>query len=357
MTSGLSEAQKQELVDIASVILAPVKGILAADESTATIGKRFAQIGITNTSENRRRYRQLLVLSGKDAYAHIGGVILFEESLYQVDDAGVPFAKTIADYGTKVGIKVDLGLVPLPGTDDECTTEGLDGLFERCEAYKRDGADFAKWRCAFKIGNGRPSQLALKQNAEVLARYLSISQRAGLVPVVEPEILADGDHDLATCQAVTERVLSHVYRTLNEHNVFLEGTILKPNMVTAGFSCPSKYSPYESACATLIAMQRTVPIAVPGIAFLSGGQSEEEASVNLDAINKITGKKAWPLTFSFGRALQATVLSTWRGDEDKVAEAKTEFVKKAKANGRAALGEYKADLAGFNPGKSANHAY
>lgn len=360
MPHGLNEAQKQELSEIAAKIVAPGKGILAADESTGTMGKRLANIGTENVEENRRKYRQILFTSGKEAFAHIGGVILFHETMYQKDDAGTPFVKLIRDYGAVVGIKVDKGVVPLAGTDDECTTQGLDGLLDRCKEYKKDGADFAKWRCVLKIGNGRPSQLSIIENANVLARYASICQQAGLVPIVEPEILPDGDHDLATCEAATERVLSYVYRALNEHNVYLEGTLLKPNMVTGGFACGTKYSPYEIAGATVTALQRTVPPAVAGVTFLSGGQSEEDASVNLDAINKFQGRKPWALTFSYGRALQASVLQAWKGSDEKVADAKAELVKRAVANGKAALGEYKGDLTGAATGKSlyvANHAY
>lgn len=360
MPHGLNEAQKQELAEIAAAIVAPGKGILAADESTGTMGKRLANIGTENVEENRRKYRQILFTSGKEAFGHIGGVILFHETMYQKDDSGTPFVKIIRDNGALVGIKVDKGVVPLAGTADECTTQGLDGLAERCKEYKKDGADFAKWRCVLKIGNGRPSQLAIIENANVLARYASICQQAGLVPIVEPEILPDGDHDLATCEAVTERVLSYVYRALNEHNVYLEGSLLKPNMVTGGFSNATKYSPFEIAGATVTALQRTVPPAVAGVTFLSGGQSEEDASANLDAINKFKGRKPWALTFSYGRALQASVLAAWKGSDDNEADAKAEFAKRAKANGLAALGEYKGDLIGAAAGESlhvANHAY
>lgn len=360
MCSSLTSAQKAELNKIANAIVCPGKGILAADESNGTMGKRLKPIEVENVEENRRKYRQILFTSGAEAFANIGGVILFHETLYQNGDSGVPFVKIIKDYGTLVGIKVDKGVVPLAGTDDECTTQGLDGLAERCRQYKLDGADFAKWRCVLKIGGGRPSQLAVVENANVLARYASICQSAGLVPIVEPEILPDGDHDLATCEAATERVLSYVYRALKEHNVYLEGTLLKPNMVTGGFGCATKYSSLEVAGATVTALQRTVPAAVPGITFLSGGQSEEDASVNLDAINKYPGRKPWALSFSYGRALQASVLDAWKGEDSNSEAAKNELRKRAKANGKASLGEYKGDLAGAAKDKSlfvANHAY
>merc|ERR1712126_763239 len=360
MSLALSAAQKKELAEIAAAIVAPGKGILAADESTGTMGKRLAQIGLDNNEDNRRKYRELLLQSGKEAYTNIGGVILFHETMYQKDESGVPFVKIIQDYRTKVGIKVDKGVVGLAGTEDECTTQGLDGLLDRCKEYKKDGADFAKWRCVLKIGQGKPSQLAIIENANVLARYASICQQAGLVPIVEPEILVDGTHDLATCEAATERVLSYVYRALNEHNVYLEGSLLKPNMVTGGSSCEKTYTPYEVACATVTALLRTVPAAVPGITFLSGGQSEEDASVNLDAINKYPARKPWALSFSYGRALQASVLAAWKGADDNVKAAKTEFIKRAKANGSASLGDYKGNLVGAAAGESlfvANHAY
>lgn len=360
MPKALNEAQKKELAEIANAIVAPGKGILAADESTGTMGKRLSQIGVANEDETRRKYRQLLFTAGKEAFSHIGGVILFHETLYQKDDDGTPFVKLIRDNGAMVGIKVDKGVVPLAGTDGEGTTQGLDGLEDRCKQYKKDGADFAKWRCVLKIGDGKPSQLSIIENANVLARYASICQQAGLVPIVEPEILPDGDHDLATCEAATERVLSYVYRALNEHNVWLEGTLLKPNMVTAGFGCTTKYTPFDVAGATVTALQRTVPAAVPGITFLSGGQSEEDASVNLDAINKFPGRKPWAISFSYGRALQASVLEAWKGSNDNLAAAKAELLKRAKANGAAAQGEYKGDLMGAAGGKSlfvANHAY
>ena len=254
------------------------------------------------------------------------------------------------------GIKVDQGVVPLFGTDDECTTQGLDNLQARCIQYKKDGCHFAKWRCVLKIKKDCPSKLAILENANVLARYASICQSARIVPIVEPEILPDGDHDLARCQQVTEEVLAAVYKVkfrlpysvhfpiyglfywvfefqaLADHHVYLEGTLLKPNMVTPGQSCPKKAAPMEIAAATVTALSRTVPPAVPGITFLSGGQSEEEASVNLDAINKFPGKKPWALTFSYGRALQASVLRAWGGKADQVAAGQEELIKRAKVS-------------------------
>jgi len=228
------------------------------------------------------------------------------------------------------------------GTNDESTTQGLDDLQKRCDQYYKDGCRFAKWRCVIKIREHEPSQLAILENANVLARYASCCQQAKIVPIVEPEILPDGDHDIERCQKVTEKVLAAVYKALNDHNVYLEGTLLKPNMVTAGQSCSKKYSSQDIAKATVTALQRTVPAAVPGIVFLSGGQSEEEASVNLNAINQYAGKKPWKLTFSYGRALQASALKAWGGKPDQVKAGQAEFLKRAKANNLAANGKYTA---------------
>ena len=218
----------------------------------------------------------------------------------------------------------------MAGTNGETTTQGLDGLHERCKKYKSDGCHFAKWRSTLKIGLHEPSNLAIIENANVLARYASICQQNGLVPIVEPEVLPDGDHDLEHCQKVTEKVLAAVYKALSDHHVYLEGTLLKPNMVTAGQACTKKYTPEQNALATVTALRRTVPAAVPGIVFLSGGQSEEESSVNLNAINNAPGVKPWALSFSFGRALQQSVLKAWKGQLDNVNNAQNEFLKRAK---------------------------
>jgi len=357
---ALSQEQKKELADIANRIVAPGKGILAADESTGTMGKRFAQINVENTEENRRQYRQLLFTSEGVLAENISGVIMFHETFYQKADDGVTFPKILRDKGIIPGIKVDKGVVPLAGTHGECTTQGLDGLSERCAQYKKDGADFAKWRCVLKIGEHTPSHQAMIENANVLARYASICQMNGLVPIVEPEVLPDGEHDLEMAQNVTEEVLSYQYRALNEHNVFLEGTLLKPNMVTAGHSCTKKYTPVQNALATVQALQRTVPAAVPGITFLSGGQSEEDATVNLDAINKYPGRKPWALTFSYGRALQASVLQAWKGQKENVVTAQKELIQRARGNGDAAMGKYAGGISGAAGSQSlfvADHKY
>nr|XP_042117902.1 fructose-bisphosphate aldolase A-like [Peromyscus maniculatus bairdii] len=358
---ALTPEQKKELADIARRIVAPGKGILAADESTASIAKRLQSIGAENTEENRRFYRQLLLTADDRVNSCIGGVILFHETLYQKTDDGCPFPQVIKSKGGVVGIKVDKGVVPLAGTNGETTTQGLDGLAERCAQYKKDGADFAKWRCVLKIGEHTPSALAIMENANVLARYASICQQNGIVPIVEPEILPDGDHDLKRCQYVTEKVLAAVYKALSDHHIYLEGTLLKPNMVTPGQACTQKCSNEEIAIATVTALRRTVPPAVPGVTFLSGGQSEEEASINLNAINKCPLVKPWALTFSYGRALQASALKAWGGKKENLKAAQEEYIKRAQANSLACQGKYTpSGQSGSAASESlfvSNHAY
>ncbi|KAM9452586.1 fructose-bisphosphate aldolase C-like [Salvelinus alpinus] len=355
---ALSSGQKRELQEIALRIVTPGKGILAADESVGSMAKRLNQIGVENTEENRRQYRQILFSADDRINSCIGGVIFFHETLYQHADDGTPFVKMIKDRGITVGIKVDKGVVPLAGTNGESTTQGLDGLSERCAQYKKDGANFAKWRCVFKISETTPSKLSIEENANVLARYSSICQQHGIVPIVEPEILPDGDHDLRRCQYVTEKVLAALYKAMSDHHVYLEGTLLKPNMATPGHSCPTKYSAEEVAMATVTALRRTVPPAVTGVTFLSGGQSEEEASVHLNAINNCSLVKPWTLTFSYGRALQVSSLKTWRGHKENESAATEQFIKRAEVNGLACQGKY----TGGGDSESdqiyvANHAY
>jgi fructose-bisphosphate aldolase class I len=342
----LSQEKKDELRKTANAIVAPGKGILAADESTGTIGKRFDKIGLENTEEHRRQYRELLFTSDASISQSISGVILFHETLYQKTADGTPFVKILQDKGIIPGIKVDKGTVNLAGTDEETTTQGLDGLADRCAQYYKDGARFAKWRSVLKISSHTPSYLAMLENANVLARYASICQQNGLVPIVEPEVLPDGDHTLETSQRVTEEVLAFVYKALADHHVYLEGTLLKPNMVTHGQGAKEKSTPTQIGHATVEALRRTVPTAVPGVVFLSGGQSEEEATVNLNAINLAEGKKPWALSFSFGRALQASVLKAWQGKKENLAAAQHEFAARAKVNGMAALGKYEGGLHG-----------
>lgn len=341
---ALTPEQKKELNEIALQIISPGKGILAADESVGSMAKRLTQIGVENTEENRRFYRQILITADDRVKTFIGGVIFFHETLYQATDDGTPFINIIKERNIVAGIKVDKGVVPLAGTNGESTTQGLDGLAERCAQYKKDGADFAKWRCVLKISATTPSALAILENANVLARYASICQQNGIVPIVEPEILPDGEHDLKKCQYVTEKVLGAVYKALSDHHIYLEGTLLKPNMVTPGHSCPTKYSPEEIATATVTALRRTVPPAVPGVTFLSGGQSEEEATINLNAINKCPLPKPWALTFSFGRALQASALNAWGGEKDNMQAAQDVFMKRAEVNSLASLGKYEPSI-------------
>jgi len=360
--SHLTAEQKAELKRNAESIVAPGKGILAADESTGTIGKRFANIQVENTEENRRQYRQLLFTADKKIAEYLGGVILFHETLYQKDDNGKPFVELLKELGINPGIKVDKGVVPLSGTQGEGTTQGLDGLGERCAQYKKDGCTFAKWRCVIKINNTlhNPTDVAIQENAQVLARYANICQANGIVPIVEPEILIDGDHDLETSLRVTERVLTCVYKTLVDHHVYLEGTLLKPNMVTPGQSCTNRATPEEIGLATVTALRRTVPCAVPGVTFLSGGQSEHEATKHLNAMNQVSLLKPWALSFSYGRALQASVLKAWGGKKENVAAAQRVLMQRACLNSMASQGKYQGEDGGGAGDQSLfveNHSY
>ncbi|KAJ9048717.1 hypothetical protein DSO57_1032082 [Entomophthora muscae] len=343
---------KKELAQTALAIVAKGKGILAADESTGTIGKRFDAISVENNEANRRAYRELLFTAGADLNKYIGGVILFEETLYQKDVNGKAFTAILEEQGIIPGIKVDKGTVHLAGTDGETTTQGLDGLAERCQTYYKAGARFAKWRSVLKIGKNEPSELAIMENANVLARYASICQANRIVPIVEPEILMDGDHDLERAVYVTEKVLGAVYKKLNQHHVYLEGTLLKPNMVCPGADCPKKYTPEDIGRATVTVLRRTVPAAVPGITFLSGGQSEENATLHLDAMNKVPELKPWALTFSYGRALQATVLKVWKGDTANVKAAQDALLVRSKGNSEACQGIYSGSAASANASES-----
>ena len=283
---------------------------------------------------------------------YLGGVIFYDETLYQKTKDGRRFVDVVRDAGIMVGIKVDKGTVNLPGTDGETTTTGLDGLAERCAKYYADGARFAKWRSVLKIGKNEPSLLAINENAQVLARYAAICQQNGLVPIVEPEILMDGDHDLERAKDVATAVLATVYHRLHEHRVYLEGTLLKPNMVCPGQDCKIQYTPDDIALATVTVLQRTVPPAMPGVTFLSGGQSEEEATVHLNAINRVPGPKPWALTFSYGRALQATVLKVWSGKDESFSAAQKSLLARAKANSQAAVGKYTGGAAGQGASES-----
>jgi len=328
-----------ELKATAKAIAQRGKGILAADESTPTIGKRFQEIKLENNEANRRAYRELLFTSqGWGQYC--SGVILYEETLNQKASDGTPMVELIRREGVIIGIKVDKGTSDLPGTEGETMTHGLDGLAARCADYYKKGARFAKWRAVLKIGRNAPSPQALEENAHGLARYAQICQEQGLVPIVEPEVLTDGDHDIDACAAATQRVWEAVIPALQRFNVCLEGILLKPNMVTAGSTSKRGASVLEVAEHTVRVLQRTVPPAIPGIMFLSGGQSEEEATLHLNAMNQLSTVKPWSLSFSFGRALQNTVLKAWQGKTENVRAAQQAFLHRARVNSEAQLGKY-----------------
>lgn len=327
-----------ELEQVAAQIVAPGKGLLAADESTPTIGKRFAAVSVESTPENRRGYRELL-LTAPGLAEHISGVILFDETLRQSSSGGVPFAEVLEQAGILPGIKVDRGTTALPGFPDETTTAGLDGLRERFAEYRELGARFAKWRAVIRVGAGLPTSFAVRANAHGLARYAALAQEAGLVPVVEPEVLMDGHHSIDRCAEVTETVLEAVYAELFAHRVHLEGTVLKPNMVISGQDASHRADPRQVAEETLRVMRRRVPAAVPGLVFLSGGQSESEATLHLSLMNRI-GDVPWQLSFSYGRALQQSVLRTWAGRSDRTGPAQRALIHRAHLNGLARDGQY-----------------
>jgi fructose-bisphosphate aldolase class I len=332
-----------ELNKVARAMVAPGKGILAADESSGTIKNRFDAIGVESTPDSRRDYRELMFRSADAMKNHISGVILYDETIRQNAKDGTPLVKVIEQAGSLPGIKVDKGTKPLPACPGEVITEGLDGLRERLAEYRNLGAKFAKWRAVIDIGKDIPSYTSIMTNAHALARYAALCQDEGIVPIVEPEVLMDGDHDADRCYKVTELVLKLTFEQLYFQKVELEGMVLKPNMVIAGKKSSKKASIEEVAEKTVRVLKACVPSAVPGIAFLSGGQSDEEATAHLDAMNRIGGLP-WNLTFSYGRALQAPVQKTWRGKNENVAAAQRAFSHRAQMNGLAALGKWKADL-------------
>lgn len=334
--------QENVLIETASEIVVPGKGILAADESTTTIEKRLAAVGVESTEANRQAYRNLLFAT-EGAQEFISGVILFEETLFQKADDGTPFPKLLADKGVIPGIKVDKGAKPLAGSPDEKVTEGLDGLRERLADYRDAGARFAKWRAVIDIADDQPSDYCIHTNAHALARYAALCQEAGIVPIVEPEVLMDGAHDIARCEAVTDRVLDAVFDEQKRQGILLEGMLLKPNMVVSGKKCAQQAGVDEVAAATLRCLKRRVPAAVQGIVFLSGGQSDEQATANLDAINR-RGPQPWPLSFSYGRALQAPALAAWQGSADNAAAAQAAYYKRAKCNAAAVRGDYSRSM-------------
>ena len=331
-----------ELKSVAAAMVADGKGILAADESSPTIKKRFDMIATESTEENRRRYREML-FTAEGASEYISGVILFDETLRQATEDGTPFPKYLADRGMIPGIKVDKGAKALAGFPGETVTEGLDGLREQLAEYYQLGARFAKWRAVISIGDAMPSHFCLQANAHALARYAALCQEANIVPIVEPEVLMDGSHSIQRCEDVTNAALAALFAALNEHKVALEGIVLKPNMVISGTDAPNRAGPAEVAAATVRCLTAHVPATVPGIAFLSGGQSAEEATEHLSLMNQ-SGQLPWQLSFSYGRALQAPALAAWGGKEANFAAGQQAFIKRARLNGLAHNGDYRPEM-------------
>jgi len=332
-----------DLNKVARAMVAPGKGILAADESTGTIKKRFDAINVASTEETRRDYREMLFRSSEAMSRCISGVILYDETIWQNAKDGTPLIKLIEQSGAIPGIKVDEGTQDLPNCPGELVTAGLDQLAERLKKYYDRGARFAKWRAVIDIGQGIPSMTAIRVNAHALARYAALCQAAQIVPIVEPEVLMDGDHDIERCDDVTQRVLNKVFQELRAQRVALEGMILKPNMVVSGKKNAKQASVEEVAEKTIRLLKACVPAAVPGIAFLSGGQSDEEATAHLNAMHRL-GPLPWQLTFSYGRALQAAPQQAWSGRPENVAAGQRAFTHRARMNGLASTGEWTSDL-------------
>jgi fructose-bisphosphate aldolase class I len=331
-----------ELVETARAIVAEGKGILAADESDGTIKKRFDSIGVESTEEHRRAYRELLFTT-EGVQDYISGVILFDETIRQTAADGTPFPQLLESKGIIPGIKVDKGAKPLALAEEETVTEGLDGLRGRLEEYRELGARFTKWRAVITIGKGIPSEYCIWTNAHALARFAALSEEAGLVPIVEPEVLMDGDHTIERSFEVTSRTLHAVFTELRDQRVQPEGILLKPNMVLSGYDCPEQASHEEVAAETLRCFRRHIPAAVPGIVFLSGGQSDEDATANLNAMNAL-GENPWQLSFSYGRALQAPALKAWGGKEENVQAAQRAYYHRAKMNSAARTGMYAPEM-------------
>jgi fructose-bisphosphate aldolase, class I len=334
---------KDQLIKTAQAMVAKGKGILAADESSGTIKRRFDAIGVESSESNRRDYREMLFRTGQAMKHYISGVILYDETIRQHAMDGKPLVQLITEAGSLPGIKVDKGTKPLPFCPGEVITEGLDGLDDRLEEYKKLGAKFAKWRAVIDIGTGIPTYTAINTNSHALARYAAICQDHDIVPIVEPEVLMDGGHSIDQCSAVTEWMLHTEFADLYHQRVMLEGMVLKPNMVISGKKSANRASPEEVAEKTVAVLKRCVPPAVAGIAFLSGGQTDEEATMHLNLINQM-GPLPWPVTFSYGRALQHEPQKLWAGKAENVAAAQRAFAHRSRMNGLAAQGEWKRDL-------------
>ena len=328
----------EELAATAAALVAPGKGILAADESSGTIAKRFDSIEVESTQERRRAYRELL-FSTEGAAEFISGVILYEETLGQRAADGTPLPETLSRQGIIPGIKVDTGTTDLAGFEGEKVTEGLDGLDDRLAGYRDQGARFTKWRAVITIGEGLPTPGCIRANAEALARFAASSQQAGLVPIVEPEVLMDGDHSIERCDRATRDALAEVFAALRRHRVRFDGMLLKPNMVLSGSDCPTQAGTEQVAEATVACLRDNVPASVPGIVFLSGGQTDEAATAHLDAMNRLPGAP-WQLSFSYGRALQAPALKAWKGEAANGPAAQRAFLHRARLNGAARTGSY-----------------
>jgi fructose-bisphosphate aldolase, class I len=333
---------RNQLAQTARQLVAQGKGILAADESTSTMGKRLKAIGVENTEQNRIGFRGAL-FTAPGWEKHVSGVILYDETLRQSVN-GTPVPKLMADHGVVPGIKVDKGSKPLAFAPNEEVTEGLDGLRERLQEYHNLGARFAKWRAVINIGEGYPTRYGLEANAHALARYAALCQEAGIVPIVEPEVIMDGKHTMERSFEVTDAIQQEVFRQLHLHRVHFPGMLLKPNMVVPGYESGQKTNAQQVAEKTLEVLRRNVPASVPGIVFLSGGLSDEDATEYLDAMNKAPGPKPWALSFSYGRALQHSALKTWGGKPENVARTQKEFLKRARLNGLAAMGKYERKM-------------
>jgi fructose-bisphosphate aldolase class I len=328
-----------DLEGVAQALVAPGKGLLAADERVRTLGRRFDALGISSTAESRRAYREMLFTT-PGLLKFISGVILYDETIRQADADGVPLAQVVSRAGMIPGIKVDEGAKPLAACPGETVTEGLDGLRDRLREYRAMGARFAKWRAVIRVGDHLPSDTCIEVNAHALGRYAALCQEEGLVPIVEPEVLMDGAHSLARAEQVTGRVLERVFRALRAQRVQLEGMLLKPNMVVPGIDSAEQASPDEVAEATLRVLRRQVPAAVPGVVFLSGGQGERQATANLNAINATVGEQPWRVSFSYGRALQDPALAAWRGQAAGALAGQQALFHRARCNSAAALGAY-----------------